>query len=484
MARLDKELRVKQVGLIGNYFPWKMILIMGAFLAFIMHMKDELYIRFMAHPELNALIIGTMVVAIGMVFHNIYKIRVSAMFLENMEKFEDNPTEDKAMQIIGRLRKNARVIDTFYMEAAVLALKEPGSLRFTDNQSRIMKSKVGQRTSRMRHSVQYIAGVLVMLGLIGTFWGLLETITSVGEAMLAIVNSFEANSTGAGGASMVDFLKAISKPLQGMGVAFSASLFGLSGSLMTGLLNSFCAKGMDKFLEDFSNWIDARIPLADKKDTPASVEKGIAVAKPVESENQMVIKAVQEALEHFGKQTQHMFAMFSELVGELTELGTHQTQLTRQLSQDKRETMRLANTFETGMQALSTHISSMNESLVSLPVITKEMRNDVRGMSSLIGSTQQAIVSHQQLTADQIAETSRQQALLNNNLNALFEGNRALTHTHGRIAEALESLQDDTVRQKDKIIEMVLVMQHLLQSQLDSALENKPQPLLNSESGN
>lgn len=474
----DRELRLKQTGLIRNYFPWKMTLIMGAFMAFVVHMWDALYIRFMAHPELNALIIGTAILTFYMAFYNIAKIRFAAMFLESLEKYEDNPSEEEAYKILKKLRKKARVINTFYMEGAVLSLKEPGHLRFTDNQSRIMKSKVGQRTSRMRHAVQYMAGVLVMLGLIGTFWGLLETITSVGEAMSAIVASFEATSGGGGGGNMVEFLKAISKPLQGMGVAFSASLFGLSGSLLAGLLNSFCAKGMDKFLEDFSNWIDARIPNAEKEKKDAAPKEANAMA--VMAENP-VTKAVQETLEQFGKQTQHMFAMLTELVGELAELGSQQTQLTKQLTAEKRETMRLAHTFEAGITALAGQLSSMNEAMVSLPLITKEMRGDIRGMAGLIGTTQQAIIQHQQLTADQLAEQSRQQAVLTGSISSLFEVNRALAGANTRIAESLENLHDDTTRQKDKIIEMVLVMQHLLQLQIDPTLETKKQTLLNAD---
>ncbi|MBY0406448.1 MAG: hypothetical protein K2Q01_02060, partial [Rickettsiales bacterium] len=187
----DEQLRVKQTGLIGNYWPFKMVMILGCFVAFITMMRKDLEVRFMAHPSLNALIIGTMCISIGLAFYNIAKIRWAAMFLEKLEKFEDNPSEAQGIAMMRKLRKKGKVIDTFYMEGAILSLTEPGYLKFTDNQSRIMKSKVGQRTSRMRHGVQYLAGVLVMLGLIGTFWGLLETITSVGEAMATIVESFD-----------------------------------------------------------------------------------------------------------------------------------------------------------------------------------------------------------------------------------------------------------------------------------------------------
>ncbi len=473
----EDNIRLKQTGLIGRYWPVKMVIILGLFAAFITYMRENLATRFEANVPLNSLIIFTMCVSIGMAFYNIAKIRWAAMFLEKLEKFEDHPSDAAALQIIRKLRRKGKVINTFYMEGAVLELHEPGYLRFTDNQSRIMKSKVGQRTSRMRHGVQYLAGVLVMLGLIGTFWGLLETITSVGEAMSAIVSSFDTSGTGGAdgsSTSMVEFLKAISKPLQGMGIAFSASLFGLSGSLITGLLNSFCAKGMDRFLEDFSNWIDARIPqMPEKKNEvkPAALDP----MEMVERHNQQVVKALEEALGSFAKQSQHMFGMFSELIGELTEFGTQQTLLTKQLTAEKRETMRLAGSFESGIQALATHLSSMNESITSLPIITKELRNDMRGMNNVISNTQQSIVSHQQLSSDQMVEAARQQALLNNSLNQLFEGNRANAGVHARIAEALENLHGDTVTQKDKIIEMVMVMQHILQAQIGTN-----NPLLNT----
>lgn len=467
------QIRLKQTGLIGNYLPVKMVLILGMFAAFITYMREDLETRFMANPALNSLIIFTMIMSIGMAFYNIAKIRWAAMFLERLEKYEDNPTEKDALICIRRLRRKGKVINTFYMEGAILELTQPGYLKFTDNQSRIMKSKVGQRTSRMRHTVQYFAGVLVMLGLIGTFWGLLETITSVGQAMAAIVSSFDNNSNGGGGDSnsMVDFLKAISKPLQGMGIAFSASLFGLTGSLITGLLNSFCGKGMDRFLEDFSNWIDARIPAElEKKPKPAALNP----MEMVERHNQQVVKALEEALAGLSRQSQHMFAMFSELIGELTEFGTHQTQLTKQLTAEKRETARLAGSFESGMNALSMHLSAMSEALSTLPTITKEMRDDMRG-------TAHSLMSNQQMSTEQMIQNAQQQAMLNNSLAQLFENNRAMNGTNARIAEALENLQDNTMSQKDKMIEMVLVMQHILQSQAEPpSLDIKNNPLLHN----
>ncbi len=437
--------RLKQIGQIKHYMPFKMVFALLVFIGFIAYMHEDLYVRFMAHPSLNALIIGTMVVSIAAAFHNIFKIEKSASLLRKLEKYEDDPSEAASKTLIKKLRKKNCIINTFYLEGAIMALHEAGSLKFSDNQSRVMKSKVGQRTSRMRHGVQYMAGVLVMLGLIGTFWGLLATITSVGEAMSAIVESFSKSSESGGQATgMVDFLKAISKPLQGMGIAFSASLFGLSGSLMTGLLNSFCGKGMDKFLEDFSNWVDARIPEMQKRE-----DAGASLAG----------------------QSQQMMSMFSQVITAMTNFSSEQAAFTHQLSLDKRETTRLANSFENGINTLSSNMASMSESLAMLPLIVKEVRNEVRDINHVLLTSQQSLLDQQKLANEQLVEYSSQGTQLYKSISRLIEDNRMLANAHIQIAEALENLHDDTIDQKDKIIEMVLVMQHILQTQLEHVNE-------------
>ncbi len=440
--------RLKQTGLIKRYMPLKMLLALAAFIGFIVYMHEDLYIRFMAHPSLNALIIGTMVVSISMAFVNIFKIERSASLLRKLEKYENDPSEAEAKLLIRKLKRKNCIINTFYLEGAMQAMHEPGSLKFSDNQSRVMKGKVGQRTSRMRHSVQYMAGVLVMLGLIGTFWGLLATITSVGEAMAAIVDSFSKSAESGGQANgMVDFLKAISKPLQGMGIAFSASLFGLSGSLMTGLLNSFCGKGMDKFLEDFSNWVDARIPPAQRRDDAATNLTGLA------------------------GQTQQMMSMFSQVLVAMTNFSSEQAAFTRQLTNDKRETARLASSFEEGVHALSANMSSISQSLAALPLIVREVRGDVHQINNVLITAQQSVLEQQKFSNEQMAESTANGAQLYQSINRLVEDNRTLANAHIQIAEALENLHDDNVGQKDKIIEMVLVMQHILHTQFEPVNE-------------
>jgi hypothetical protein len=91
---------------------------------------------------------------------------------------------------------------------------------------------------------------LIFLGLLGTFWGLLETVTSVGDAIRALdVTSTES-------ATVFEALKSgLERPLAGMGLSFSSSLFGLAGSLILGFLDLQASQAQNRFYTDLEDWL-------------------------------------------------------------------------------------------------------------------------------------------------------------------------------------------------------------------------------------
>jgi hypothetical protein len=89
----------------------------------------------------------------------------------------------------------------------------------------------------------------VFLGLLGTFWGLIETVGSVGRIIASL-------RTGQDAAVLFDELKnALAGPLQGMGLAFSASLFGLAGSLVLGFLDLQAGQAQSRFYTELEDWL-------------------------------------------------------------------------------------------------------------------------------------------------------------------------------------------------------------------------------------
>jgi hypothetical protein len=119
----------------------------------------------------------------------------------------------------------------------------------TTSMSSIMDS-IGSRLDEARDTGRYLVGLLIFLGLLGTFWGLLETIKSVGTAIAAVSTNAE-NS----GQLFGDLKAGLVAPLQGMGTAFSSSLLGLAGSLVLGFLELQASHAHNRFYNELEEWL-------------------------------------------------------------------------------------------------------------------------------------------------------------------------------------------------------------------------------------
>ena len=107
---------------------------------------------------------------------------------------------------------------------------------------RALLDSIGQRLDEQREIGRYLVGLLVFLGLLGTFWGLLETVGSIGE----VIHSMQ---TGGDSAVMFDDLKnGLAAPIAGMSISFTSSLFGLAGSLILGFLDLQAGQAQNRFL--------------------------------------------------------------------------------------------------------------------------------------------------------------------------------------------------------------------------------------------
>jgi hypothetical protein len=111
---------------------------------------------------------------------------------------------------------------------------------------------IGSRLSETRETSRYLIGVLIFLGLLGTFYGLLETVRSVGSVLGGL------NVGGSDAArAFADLKSGLESPLAGMSTAFSASLFGLAGSLVLGFLDLQAGQAQNRFYNDLEEWLSA-----------------------------------------------------------------------------------------------------------------------------------------------------------------------------------------------------------------------------------
>ncbi len=239
-----------------------MVLCTGGFFIVAFTLRERLNEGFWTAPQLNATIFFIIFWAIYKAFANNYELYRTLRFLKKIERAEESSDTDR--DTIETLKKSLNtdgaMLNIQNMHSALDNLSLYGHMNFTDNDARLIKSKFGSRMRHERNVVSYLSGILVMMGLIGTFWGLLDAINDVGAAMSEVSHSFDAPGQSGGGDNLGSFIQKIAEPLEGMGIAFSASLFGLAGSLFLGFLNFFGGHAQNNFVEEVSRWIDLRIP--------------------------------------------------------------------------------------------------------------------------------------------------------------------------------------------------------------------------------
>jgi hypothetical protein len=115
---------------------------------------------------------------------------------------------------------------------------------------RSLLDSVRLRLDESRDVSRYMIGLLIFLGLLGTFWGLLVTVSSVGQ-MIGDLTTTASDPTIMFGSLM----EGLHGPLSGMGTAFSSSLFGLAGSLVLGFLDLQAAHAQNRFFNELEDWL-------------------------------------------------------------------------------------------------------------------------------------------------------------------------------------------------------------------------------------
>lgn len=141
---------------------------------------------------------------------------------------------------------------------AAMLKDKTGRLNINASSLRSVLDGVQSRLDDNREISRYITSLLIFLGLLGTFWGLLGTVKGVAEAITNLQVTGGQDPT-----IMFDTLKqSLAKPLAGMGIAFSSSLFGLAGSLIIGFLELQAGQAQNRFFNELEDWLSGHARLS------------------------------------------------------------------------------------------------------------------------------------------------------------------------------------------------------------------------------
>ena len=216
-------------------FFWSMLifLIIVGFLAAILY--RQISNAFFANPGLNGLILAVLAVGILLVFNQVLRLRPEVSWVNSFRQGGDRMRSGRTPTLLAPMR-------------VLLSRKQSMSLSTTSLRS--ILDSIATRLDESRDTSRYMIGLLVFLGLLGTFWGLLQTIGSINTVI---------QSLDPGSGDTNDVLQALkdglASPLDGMGTAFSSSLFGLAGSLVLGFLDLQAGRAQNRFYTELENWL-------------------------------------------------------------------------------------------------------------------------------------------------------------------------------------------------------------------------------------
>src|SRR5262249_22568425 len=220
-------------------FLWRMslFLILAILLAIILDgQTQQLRTSFMANPGLNALIIGVLIVGIIYSFRQVLRIYPEIRWVNSFRISDPGLSVDTTPTLLAPM--------------ATMLRDRTGHLSLATGAMRSLLDSVASRLDEQRETTRYLVGLLVFLGLLGTFWGLLQTVTSVGSTISAL------DTNGSETTMLFDQLKErLAAPLKGMGTAFSCSMFGLGGSLILGFLDLQAGHAQSRFYNELEDWL-------------------------------------------------------------------------------------------------------------------------------------------------------------------------------------------------------------------------------------
>jgi hypothetical protein len=227
----------------GN-FLLRMLIFLAAVAVVAALVSPVLITAFRNNPGINSLILLVLALGIGWNLRQVLRLSPEVTWVETFQSARPRLAALRPPKLLAPM---ASMLGTRGADG-----REGNKGRFTLSASamRSLLDGISSRLDESRELSRYMTGLMIFLGLLGTFWGLLKTIGSVSEVIGAMqVGSGDVNL-------MFEQLKSgLARPLAGMGTAFSASMYGLSGALVLGFLDLTAGQAQNRFFNELEEWL-------------------------------------------------------------------------------------------------------------------------------------------------------------------------------------------------------------------------------------
>ena len=199
----------------------------------------QIEVAFMANPALNSLIILVLIIGVALTLRQVLRLYPEIAWVNGFRLADPDLATERPPVLLAPMK-------------AILGSRM-GRMAISAQMMRGILNSIATRLDEARDISRYITGLLVFLGLLGTFWGLIATVSSVGSVIQGL------KATGDAGSMFDSLREGLAAPLSGMGISFSSSLFGLAGSLVLGFLDLQSGQAQNRFYTELEDWLSTTV---------------------------------------------------------------------------------------------------------------------------------------------------------------------------------------------------------------------------------
>jgi MotA/TolQ/ExbB proton channel family len=339
------------------------------------------------NPELNGLILTVLLFGIGWNLIQVVRLAGDANWLNVYQNDRARIATMRAPRLLAPM-------------ASMLAGREGHAshdqrrLTLSTTAMRSLLDGISSRLDEQRELSRYMTGLLIFLGLLGTFWGLLRTIGAVSD----VIGHMSAGS-GDLNALFEQLKNGLVQPLAGMGTAFSASLFGLSGALVLGFLDLTAGQAQNRFFNELEDWLAGltRLSSGALAEGDASVPIYVQALLEQTAENMEGLQRILTRGEEGRLEANHAILTLNDRLSLLTDTMRANQQLMLRIAESQNSLspalQRLADA-QTGDEIARNHLRMIEQTLNRIltdmqqgrTAATNEMRGDLRILTRTVAA--------------------------------------------------------------------------------------------------
>ncbi|VAW04769.1 MotA/TolQ/ExbB proton channel family protein, probably associated with flagella [hydrothermal vent metagenome] len=287
---------------------------------------------FATNPGLNGLIAAVLLIGIVLSIRQVTMLSPAVKWIEKFRESETSEIPGDAPKLIAPM-------------AAMMGERER-KLSLSALSMRTILDGIAARMDEGREITRYFIGLLIFLGLLGTFWGLLGTIGSIKDT----INNLTVGSNDIG-VLFEDLKDGLAAPLGGMGTAFSSSLFGLAGSVVLGFIDLQAGQAQGRFFNDLEDWLSSVTKLS----------RGSSLA--IEHGDGSVPAYVSALLEQSADSLENLHNVISNSEERRSEVNTAMLTLSEQLSTLSDSQTEMRSVLKQMLELFSSQISGESDKI-------------------------------------------------------------------------------------------------------------------------